>query len=118
VSRCTLQPYIADACCGTPNATFIFIEPLFLSLDARPLSHSHCNRLSCPFIFSTSCQKNPEEKTPAIEKNEMSIVGASDVATGTSVAGASAAAPVQDPIAASNVAADASAAGASAAAPV
>jgi hypothetical protein len=39
-----------------------------------------------------------------MEKNEMPIVGASDVA-----AGASAAAPVQDPVAASNVAAGASA---------
>jgi hypothetical protein len=123
-----LQPCIADACCGTPNATFVFIEPLFLSLDARPLSHSHCNRLSCPIIFSTSRQKNPEEKTPAMEKNDMPIVGASDVAAGTSgagtsaasasAAGASAAAPVQDPVAASNIAAGASAAGASAAAAV
>jgi hypothetical protein len=40
----------------------------------------------------------------------MPIVGASDVATGASAAGASATAPVQDPIAASNVAAGASAA--------
>jgi hypothetical protein len=48
-----------------------------------------------------------------MEKNEMPIVGASDVAADASAAGASAAAPVQDPIAASNVAA-----GASAAAPV
>jgi hypothetical protein len=48
-----------------------------------------------------------------MEKNEMPIVGASDVA-----AGASAAAPVQAPIAALNVAAGASAADASAAAPV
>jgi hypothetical protein len=92
------------------HATFVFIEPLFLSLDAHPLSHSHCNRLSCPIVFSTSRRKNPKEKTPAMEKNEMPIVGASDVA-----AGASAAAPVQDPVAASNVAAGASAAGASAA---
>jgi hypothetical protein len=123
MSRCTLQPCIADACCGTPNATFVFIEPLFLSLDARPLSHSHCNRLSCPIIFSTSRRKNPEEKTPAVEKNEMPIVGASDVAAGASAAsasaaGASAAAPVQDPVAASNIAAGASAAGISAAAPI
>jgi hypothetical protein len=128
VSRCTLQPCIADACCGTPNTTFIFIEPLFLSLDARPLSHSHCNRLSYPIIFSTSRRKNPEEKTPAMEKNNMPIVGASDVAAGASgagtstagalAAGASAAAPVQDPVTASNVAAGASATGASAAAPV
>jgi hypothetical protein len=91
--------FIADACCGTPNDTFVFINPLFLSLDARPLSHSHCNRLSCPIIFSTSRRKNLEEKTPAMEKNDMPIVGASDVAagassTGTSAAGASAAAPV------------------------
>jgi nucleoid-associated protein YgaU len=90
------------------HATFVFIEPLFLSLDARPLSHSHCNRLSCPIIFSTT-----EEKTPAMEKNKMPIVDASNVA-----AGASAAAPVQAPVAAYNVAAGASAAGASAAAPV
>jgi hypothetical protein len=48
-----------------------------------------------------------------MEKNEMPIVGAFDVA-----AGASAAAPVQAPVAASNVAASASAASASAAAPV
>jgi hypothetical protein len=48
-----------------------------------------------------------------IEKNEMPIVGASDVAVG-----ASAAAPVQAPVAALNVAAGALAAGASAAAPV
>jgi hypothetical protein len=48
-----------------------------------------------------------------MEKNEMPIVGASDVA-----AGASAAAPVQDPVAASNVATGASAAGALAPAPV
>ena len=48
-----------------------------------------------------------------MEKNEMPIVGASDVA-----AGASAAAPVQAPVAASNVADGASAAGASAAAHV
>jgi hypothetical protein len=129
------------------HAIFIFIEPLFLSLDARPLSHSHCNRLSCPIIFSTSRRKNPEEKTPAMEKNEMPIVGASDVAASASAAGASAAgalaagasaaaavqapvaasnvaagasaaAPVQAPVAASDVAAGASAAGASAAAPV
>jgi hypothetical protein len=58
-----------------------------------------------------------------MEKNEMPIIGASDVAVdasaaGTSAAGASAATPVQDPVAASNVAAGASAAGASAAAPV
>jgi hypothetical protein len=63
-----------------------------------------------------------------MEKNEMPIVGASDVAAGASAAGASAtgasaAAPVQAPVAASNVAAgasaaDASAAGASATAPV
>jgi hypothetical protein len=46
-----------------------------------------------------------------MEKNEMPIVGASDVATG-----ASAAAPIQGPVAASNVAAGASAAGASVAA--
>jgi hypothetical protein len=46
-----------------------------------------------------------------MEKNEMPIVGAS-------AAGASAAAPVQAPVAASNVAAGASAAGASAAATV
>jgi hypothetical protein len=118
VSWCTLQPCIADACCGTPNATFVFIEPLFLSLDAHPLSHSHCNRLSYPIIFSTSRRKNPIEKTPAMEKNEMPIVGASNVAAGTSATGAlatgaSAAAAVQDPVAASNVAA-----GALAAAPV
>jgi hypothetical protein len=118
-----LQPCIADTCCGTPNATFVFIEPLFLSLDTHPLSHSHCNRLSCPIIFSTSRRKNPEEKTPTMEKNDMPIVGASDVAagasgSGTSSAGASTAAPVQDPVAASNVAAGASAAGASAAAPI
>jgi hypothetical protein len=113
MSRCTLQPCIADTCCGTPNATFVFIEPLFLSLDARPLSHSHCNRLSCLIIFSTSRRKNPKEKTPAMEKNEMPIVCASDVA-----AGASAAAPVQDPVTASNVAVGASAASASAAAAV
>jgi hypothetical protein len=100
------------------HATFIFIEPLFLSLDARPLSHSHCNRLSYPIIFSTSRRKNPEEKTPAMEKNEMPIVDASDVAAGASAASASAAAPIQDPVAASNIAAGASAAGASAAAPV
>jgi hypothetical protein len=91
--------FIADACCGTPNATFVFIEPLFLSLDARLLSHSHCNRLSCPIIFSTSHRKNPEKKTSAMEKNDMPIVGASDIAAGasgagTSAAGASAAAPV------------------------
>jgi hypothetical protein len=49
-----------------------------------------------------------------MEKNEMSIVGASDVATG-----ASAAAAVQDPVAAfDDVVAGSSAAGASAAAPV
>jgi hypothetical protein len=48
-----------------------------------------------------------------MEKNDMPIVGASDVAAGASAAG-----PVQDPVAASNVAADASAVGASAAAPV
>jgi hypothetical protein len=48
-----------------------------------------------------------------MEKNEMPIVDASDAA-----AGASAAAPVQDPVAASNVAIGASAAGASAASPV
>ena len=48
-----------------------------------------------------------------MEKNEMPIVGA-----GASAAGASAAAPIQAPVAASNVAASASAAGASAAAPV
>jgi hypothetical protein len=58
-----------------------------------------------------------------MEKNNMPIVGACDVAAGalavgTSAAGTSAAAPVQDPIAASNVAAGASVAGASAAAPV
>jgi hypothetical protein len=53
-----------------------------------------------------------------MEKNEMPIVGASDVAAGASAAGASAAAPIQDPVDASNVAAGASAAGASAAAPV
>jgi hypothetical protein len=48
-----------------------------------------------------------------MEKNEMPIFGASDVAAGASAAGTSAAAPVQDPVAASNVAA-----GTSAAAPV
>jgi hypothetical protein len=48
-----------------------------------------------------------------MEKNEMPIVGASDVA-----AGASAATPVQAPVTASNVAAGASATGASAAAVV
>jgi hypothetical protein len=58
-----------------------------------------------------------------MEKNEMPIIGASDIAAGASAAaavaasnvaaGASAAAPVQAPVAASNVAA-----GASAAAPV
>jgi hypothetical protein len=53
-----------------------------------------------------------------MEKNDMPIVGAFDIAAGasgagTSAAGASAAAPVQDPVATSNVAA-----GASAAAPV
>jgi hypothetical protein len=48
-----------------------------------------------------------------MEKNEMPIAGASDIA-----ADASAAAPVQAPAAASNVATGASAAGASAAAPV
>jgi hypothetical protein len=48
-----------------------------------------------------------------MEKNEMPIVAASDVA-----AGASAAAPVQAPVATSDVAAGASAAGASAAGPV
>jgi hypothetical protein len=48
-----------------------------------------------------------------MEKNEMAIVAAFDVATGVS-----AAAPVQAPVAASDVATDASAAGASAAAPV
>jgi hypothetical protein len=53
-----------------------------------------------------------------MEKNEMPIVGASDVAAGASAIGPSAAAPVQAPVAASNVAAGASAAGASAAAPV
>jgi hypothetical protein len=72
-----------------------------------------------------------------MEKNEIPIVGASEVAAGASaaapvqapvaacnvaagasVAGASAAAPVQAPVAASNVAAGALAAGASAAAPV
>jgi hypothetical protein len=63
-------------------------------------------------------QKNPEEKTPMMEKNEMPILGASDVAASTSAAGASATTPVQDPVAASNIAAGASAAGASAAAPV
>jgi hypothetical protein len=128
--------FIADACCGTPNTTFVFIEPLFLSLDARPLSHSHCNRLSCTIIFSTSRRKNPEEKTPAMEKNDTSgafnvAAGASGADTsaagassvGTSAAGASAAAPVQDPIAASDVAVGTSATGAlaagvSAAAPV
>jgi hypothetical protein len=68
------------------HATFVFIEPLFLSVDARPLPHSHCNCLSCPIIFSTSHRKNPEEKTPAMEKNEMPIVGASDAAAGTSAA--------------------------------
>jgi hypothetical protein len=97
------------------HATFIFIEPLFLSLDARPLSHSHCNRLSCPIIFSTSCRKNPKEKTLAMEKNEMPIIGASDVAASALATGASATAPVQAPIAALNVAAGTSVAGASAA---
>jgi hypothetical protein len=53
-----------------------------------------------------------------MEKNEMPIVGASDVAVGASAAGVSAAAPVQAHIAASNIAAGASAADASAAAPV
>jgi hypothetical protein len=53
-----------------------------------------------------------------MEKNEMPIVGASDVAAGASSAGASAAVPVQAPIAALNVAAGASAADASTAAPV
>jgi hypothetical protein len=53
-----------------------------------------------------------------MEKNEMPIVGASDVAAGASAIGASAAAPVQDPVVASNVAAGASAVGASAAAPI
>jgi hypothetical protein len=48
-----------------------------------------------------------------MEKNEMPIVGPSDVAAGALAAGASAVAPIQDPVAASNVAA-----GASAAAPV
>jgi hypothetical protein len=48
-----------------------------------------------------------------MEKNEMPIVDVFGVAAGASAAGASAAAPVQDPIAALNVAA-----GASAAAPV
>jgi hypothetical protein len=48
-----------------------------------------------------------------MEKNEMPIVGASDIATG-----ASAAAPVQVLVAASNVTAGALAAGASAAAAV
>jgi hypothetical protein len=48
----------------------------------------------------------------------MPIVGASDVATGALAAGASATAPVQDPVAASNIAAGASATGASAIAPV
>jgi hypothetical protein len=68
------------------HATFVFIETLFLSLDARPLSHSHCNHLSCPIIFSTSRRKNPEEKTPAMEKNEMPIVDTSNVAAGASAA--------------------------------
>jgi hypothetical protein len=48
-----------------------------------------------------------------MEKNEMPIIDASDVAVGASAAGASAAAAVQAPVAASNIAA-----GASAAAPV
>jgi hypothetical protein len=52
------------------HATFVFIEPLFLALDARPLSNSYCNRLSYPIIFSTT-----EEKTPTMEKNEMPIAG-------------------------------------------
>jgi hypothetical protein len=99
------------------HANFVFIEPLFLSLDARPLSHSHCNRLSYPIIFSTIEEKT-RRKPPTMEKNEMPIVGASDVAVGASAAGASAAAAVQAPVAASNVAAGASVAGASAAAPV
>jgi hypothetical protein len=43
-----------------------------------------------------------------MEKNEMPIVGASNIAAGASVAGASAA-PVQAPVAASDVAAGASA---------
>jgi hypothetical protein len=33
------------------------------------------------------CRKNPKEKTPAMEKNEMSIVGASDVAAGALATG-------------------------------
>jgi hypothetical protein len=53
-----------------------------------------------------------------MEKNEMPIVGASDVATDASAASASAAAPVQAPVAASNVAAGASATNALAAASV
>jgi hypothetical protein len=53
-----------------------------------------------------------------MEKNEMPIVGASDIAAGASAAGASAAAPVQAPVAASKIAVGASAAGASAATPV
>jgi hypothetical protein len=48
----------------------------------------------------------------------MPIVGASNVAAGASATGASAAAPVQAPVAAFDIAAGASAAGASAAAPV
>jgi hypothetical protein len=44
------------------HATFVFIEPLFLSLDAHPLSHSHCNRLSYPIIFSTTEEKTSKKK--------------------------------------------------------
>jgi hypothetical protein len=43
-------------------------------------------------------RKNPKEKTPVMEKNEMPIVGASDVAASASVAGTSAAALVQAPV--------------------